>query len=194
MLEKATAKRKAAAPVAVHLKINTGMNRLGADLAELPAIYDALHASPHVSLEGMFSHFAASELVDYPHGDEQLRLFVQAVAQAKTLGFTPAVCHMANSAAISSRPAAWFDMVRPGLAVYGYSLSLTSHRTGRPDTTSVLPLQPALTWKARVVQVRDVPAGQQVGYSSGHVTQTATRIATLSVGYGDGLSRRLSCR
>src|SRR5262249_13090128 len=112
-LEKAAAKVTPGRPVAVHLKINTGMNRLGADLEEMSAIYDALRASPHVLLEGIFSHFASSEVVDQPHGNEQLRQFNNVVSQARRLGFTPAICHMANSAAVVSRPASWFNLVRP---------------------------------------------------------------------------------
>jgi alanine racemase len=85
-------------------------------------------------------------------------------------------------------------MVRPGLAVYGYCLPLTSDHGTVSEVPAALPLQPALTWKTRVLQVRDVAAGQQVGYSGGHVTQSATKVAVLAVGYGDGLSRRLSSR
>jgi alanine racemase len=194
LLERAAAKTNPAQRLAVHLKINTGMNRLGADAQDLPALYDALRASPHVLLEGLFSHFASSEVVDHPHGDDQLRLFAEAVAQARNSGFAPSICHMANSAAIVSRPASWFNLVRPGLAVYGYCLPLTSDRATGSNVPAALPLQPALTWKTKVLQVRDVAAGQQVGYSSGHVTRSATRVAVLAAGYGDGLSRHLSSR
>jgi alanine racemase len=181
--------------VPVHLKINTGMNRLGADAQDLPAIYDALRISPHILLEGLFSHFASAEVIDHPHGDEQLRQFAGALTQARNSGFAPSICHMANSAAIASRPASWFDMVRPGLAIYGYCLPLTSNNAGAgSNMPAALPLQPALSWKTRVLQVREVAAGQQVGYSSGHVTRSVTRVAVLAVGYGDGLSRRLSSR
>ena len=199
LLEKAAAKTNPAQRVAVHLKINTGMNRLGADAQDLPAIYDALRASPRVFLEGLFSHFASSEVVGHPHGDEQLRGFAETVAQARNSRFAPSICHMANSAAIVSRPASWFNMVRPGLAVYGYCLPLTrstqqSALSSQPTLPDALPLQPALAWKTRVLQVRDVAPGDQVGYSEGHVARAATKVAVLAVGYGDGLSRRLSSR
>ena len=193
LLEK-VAKTNPAERAAVHLKVNTGMNRLGADAEDLPAIYEALRASPGVFLEGLFSHFAASEVVGHPHGDEQLRQFAEAVAQARDSRFAPSICHMANSAAIVSRPASWFGMVRPGLAVYGYCLPLTSDHGTVSKVPAALPLQPALSWKTRVLQVRDVAAGQQVGYSGGHVARAATKVAVLAVGYGDGLSRRLSAR
>lgn len=199
LLEKAAAKTKFAPPIAVHLKVNTGMNRLGADLEEMPAIYDALRAAPHVLLEGIFSHFASSELVDQPQSNDQLRQFNNVVSQARRLGFTPAICHMANSAAIVSRPASWFNLVRPGLAIYGYCLPVKSSTqqsalSSQPKLRGVLPLQPALAWKTRVLQVREVAAGQQVGYSGGYVARSTTKVAVLAAGYGDGLSRKLSSR
>jgi alanine racemase len=188
-------KTAAAAPqrrLAVHLKVNTGMNRLGADLKDLPAIYQAIGAAQHLSLEGVFSHFAASEVVGLAHGDKQLRQFGEAQALAEKTGLKPQIRHMANSAAIVARPKSWFNMVRPGLALYGHCLPLSA--AGSESTPPALPLHPALTWKARVLQVRDVAAGEQVGYSAGHITKSETRVAVLPVGYGDGLSRRLSSR
>ena len=194
LLENATVKNFPARPIAVHLKVNTGMNRLGADLEELHTIYDAFRAAPHTLLEGIFSHFASAEVVDQPHGNEQIRQFNNVVSQARRLGFTPAYCHMANSAAIVSRAASWFNLVRPGLAIYGYCLPLTSSRNAVGRLPATLRLQPALAWKTRVLQVRDVAAGQQVGYSGGYVARSATKVAVLAVGYGDGLSRKLSSR
>jgi len=176
----------------IHLKINTGMNRLGADIKELPGIFDAMRAAPQVVFEGIFSHFASSEVVDLPHSEEQLRQFREAVRETEANGFKPTIRHMANSAAIAGREDSWFNLVRPGLAVYGYCLPLTS--AAKAEIPQPLPLQPALTWKARVLQVRDVAAGEQIGYSSGHITKSPTKVAVLSVGYGDGLSRRLSSR
>ena len=198
-LEHAAAKTKFARPVAVHLKVNTGMNRLGADLEEMAAIYEALRAAPRVHLEGIFSHFASSEVVDQPHGNDQLRQFNNVVSQARRLGFTPAICHMANSAAIVSRPASWFNLVRPGLAIYGYCLQLTrstqqSAFSSQQTVLDILRLQPALAWKTRVLQVREVAAGQQVGYSGGYIARSTTKVAILAAGYGDGLSRKLSSR
>jgi alanine racemase len=199
LLENAAAKTKFARPVAVHLKVNTGMNRLGADLEEMAAIYDALRAAPRVLLEGIFSHFASSEVVDQPHGNDQLRQFNNVVSQARRLGFTPAICHMANSAAIVSRPASWFNLVRPGLAIYGYCLPLArstqqSAFSSQQTVLDILRLQPALAWKTRVLQVREVAAGEQVGYSGGYIARSTTKVAILAAGYGDGLSRKLSSR
>jgi alanine racemase len=178
--------------LAVHLKVNTGMNRLGADMNDLPEIYKTIGAARHLALEGLFSHFAASEVVGLAHGDEQIRRFDEAVAIVEKMGLEVQIRHMANSAAIVARPGSWFNMVRPGLAIYGYCLPLSV--AGSESVPPALPLQPALTWKARVLQVREVGPGQQVGYSAGHITKAETKIALLPVGYGDGLSRRLSAR
>jgi alanine racemase len=194
LLENAAEKLKPQQRVPVHLKINTGMNRLGADLKDLPPIYQAIRSASHVLFEGIFSHFAASEVVDLPHGNEQLQHFYEAIAQAETFGLVPPVRHMANSAAIAGRRESWFNMVRPGLALYGYCLPLASVVSGCSVSAPELAIKPALSWKTRVLQVRDVAAGEQVGYSSGHVTQSSTKVAVLAVGYGDGLSRRLSSR
>src|SRR5215471_7955518 len=148
------------------------LRRLGADVEELHTIYDAFRAAPHTLLEGIFSHFASAEVVDQPHGNEQIRQFNNVVSQARRLGFTPAFCHMANSAAIVGRAASWFNLVRPGLAIYGYCLPLTSSRNAVGRLPATLRLQPALAWKTRVLQVRDVAAGQQVGYSGGYVARS----------------------
>jgi alanine racemase len=191
LLEKAAASAtQSRAPV--HLKVNTGMNRLGADMKDLLAMYKTLTAAQHLSLEGVFSHFAASEVAGLAHGDEQIRKFDEALALAEKAGLKPQIRHMANSAGIVTRPKSWFDMVRPGLAIYGHCLTLSA--VDSAQVQRALTLKSALTWKARILQVRDVAAGEQVGYSAGHVTKSPTRVAVLPVGYGDGLTRRLSAR
>jgi alanine racemase len=194
LLENGAERLKAQRPVPVHLKVNTGMNRLGVDLKDLAALCEALRSAPHLLLEGVFSHFAASEVVDLPHGDQQLRCFHEALTRVRGTGLSPAVMHMANSAAIASRPQSWFNMVRPGLALYGYFLPFTSVVSGRPDTSLDLPVKPVLSWKTKVLQVREVEPGQPIGYSSGYVTEFPMKVAVLPVGYGDGLNRQLSSR
>lgn len=189
LLGKAARERR----VPIHLKINTGMNRLGADMGKLGEIFEAISLAPHVLFEGIFSHFASSEVVDLPHADGQLKQFNKALALAEEMGFKARLRHMANSAAVASRPQSWFNLVRPGLAIYGYCLPLSATVPGNA-LPPALPLTPALEWKTRILQVREVAAGEPVGYSSGHVTRSPTRVAILPVGYGDGLSRHLSSR
>jgi alanine racemase len=194
LLENAAERLKVPRRIAVHVKVNTGMNRLGADLRDLPAIYEGLRSAPHILFEGIFSHFAASEVYDMPSGEEQITRFQEAITLAQKMGLNPMLRHMANSAAIVTRPQSWFNMVRPGLALYGYFLPFNSVISPQPDTSRDLPVKEVLSWKTRVLQVREVAAGQQVGYSSGYITQSPIRVAVLPVGYGDGLNRQLSSR
>jgi alanine racemase len=194
MLENAAERMKLSRRFAVHVKVNTGMNRLGADLRDLPAIYDAMRSAPHILFEGIFSHFASAEVYDLPMGDDQIERFQQAIILAQKSGLNPMLRHMANSAAIATRQQSWFNMVRPGLALYGYFLPFNSVISPRPDTSRDLPVKPVLSWKTRIIQVRDVAAGEQVGYSAGYVAQAPIRVAVVPVGYGDGLNRHLSSR
>lgn len=194
LLENAAEKLKPQHAISVHLKVNTGMNRLGVDLNDLPSLLEAIRSAPHLTLEGMFSHFASAELVDAPQGDLQLDRFDQAYEAAEKLNLHPPLRHMANSAAIVARTRSWFNLVRAGISLYGYYLPFTSVISGHADPSLELPVKPVLSWKTRVLQIRQVEAGQPVGYSSGYMTEFPTRVAVLSVGYGDGLSRHLSPR
>jgi alanine racemase len=194
LLENAAEKLKLEGHVPVHLKVNTGMNRLGVDPAELSQMLEAIRSAPHIKLEGMFSHFSSGEVADVPYSDMQLQRFERAVATASESGLEPAIRHMSNSAAIVTQPKARFNLVRPGLSLYGYYLPFTSVITGSADPSLELPVVPALSWKTRIVQIRQVEAGQVIGYSSGYVTEFPAKVAVLSVGYGDGLSRQLSSR
>lgn len=192
LLENAAEKVKAARPIPIHLKINTGMNRLGVDLAELPQLLETIQSAPHLKLEGIFSHFATAEVVDAPQSDLQLQRFEEAIQAAAKMEMRPPICHMANSAAIVSRPKSWFNLVRAGISIYGYYLPFTSVISRVGDPSLELPVKPALSWKTRVVQVRQVEAGQPVGHGSSFITDFPTRVAVVSAGYGDGLNRQLS--
>jgi alanine racemase len=194
LLENAAEKLATPHRIPIHLNVNTGINHLGVDIGDLPAMLEAIQSAPHLFLEGMCSHFAASEVVDGPHGEHQLQVFRDALTKAEEMGIRPSIRHMANSSALASRPQSWFNMVRPGLAIYGYFLPFSSIVTGHADWSLDLPVKPALAWKTRIIQVREVAAGQPVGYSSGYVTEFPTKVAVLSVGYGDGLNRQLSSR
>jgi alanine racemase len=175
--------------VRVHLKVDTSMARLGASFDELPQLLAILRAAKHVKVEGLFSHLASAEVVDSPQVDEQMARFERAVALAKQNGLAPAYLHIANTSAIATRPKAWMNFVRPGIALYGYQLPSV------PESKSFdLPVHPVLSWKTRILSLRDVGAGQAIGYSGAYVTPGPARIAALPVGYADGLSRQLSSR
>ena len=175
--------------VRVHLKVNTGMARLGADVAELPQLTAMLRACRHLKLEGLFSHLASAEVVDSRPVEEQVARFEQMVAQVKQSGITPVYLHIANTSAIAIRPRAWMNFVRPGIALYGYQLP--SVHEGK---SLALPVRPVLSWKTRIFSLREVPAGQEIGYGGAYVAPAPARIAALPVGYADGLSRKLSSR
>ncbi|HEY6253656.1 MAG TPA: alanine racemase [Candidatus Angelobacter sp.] len=194
LLENAAEKLKPQKPVAIHLKVNTGMNRLGVELSELPAILETIESAPHLTLEGIFSHFAAAELTDGTQSELQFERLDRALELVGKAKMDAPICHIANSAGIVTCPAARFNLVRPGLSLYGYYLPFTSIVTRIGDPSLELPVKPALTWKTRVIQIREVEAGQPVGHSGGYMTEFPTRIAVLSVGYGDGLNRQLSAR
>ncbi len=180
--------------VPIHLKLDTGMSRLGLQLDELPQFLADLKRSRHVQLEGVFSHFASSEVVDAPSNDHQQAVFDQALTQIQAAGPQPKYCHIGNSAAILTRPGSWYNMVRPGLALYGYHLPVVSEQMGQTDSSLRLPLVPVLSWKTRIIAMKDVAAGAQIGYAGSYIAPAPARIAILAVGYADGLDRLLSSR
>ena len=176
----------------VHLKLDTGMNRLGAPKEALPHLCEMLSACQHLTLEGVSTHFASAEVLDAEDAVRQMKCFEEGLAVLRNYGLQPPLVHMGNSAAMSARPETWKTMVRPGIALYGYSLAFT--RGGEPAAVAELPLRPVLSWKTRVLTVKDVAAGQAVGYMGTFVTKTQSRIAVLPVGYADGYPRLLSNR
>jgi alanine racemase len=194
-LERAAGKRQSDLPLhrlPVHLKLDTGMNRLGAPQEALPHLCEMLSACKHLTLEGVSTHFASAEVLDAEDAVRQMKCFEEGLAVLRNYGLRPPLVHMGNSAAMSARPDTWKTMVRPGIALYGYSLAFT--RGGAPAPVVDLPLRPVLSWKTRVLTVKDVAAGQAVGYMGTFVTQARSRIAVLPVGYADGYPRLLSNR
>ena len=196
LLEEAARKfhRGSGHPVPVHLKVDTGMARLGLTTAELGSFAEVLKNAEHVTLEGMFTHFASAEVLDAPDTEAQIARFEHAVHAIREHGLAPPYLHLANSAAIVTRSNSWKNMVRPGLSLYGYYLPFTSVVGGAPDQSLELPVKPVLAWKTRVLAVRDVAEHQPISYNGSYVTPAPARIAVLPVGYADGLSRHLSSR
>jgi alanine racemase len=179
---------------AVHLKVDTGMGRLGVALEELPAILKTLTSAPHIVLEGLSTHLASSEIMDAPSVADQERRFEEAQRMVRVAGFDPALIHMANSSALISRRETFNNMVRPGIALYGYYLPF--QRAGREVSggTLRLPVKPVLTWKTRILSMRNFAANQPLGYGGTYVTKAPARVAVLPVGYADGYNRQLSNR
>ena len=172
-----------------HLKINTGMNRLGISPSEIDAFAAELSCCKHVQLEGTFTHLASSEDFESPQSQEQELVFRECLDRLRRLGVPPGIVHMANSGAICARPSTWFDMVRPGAILYGYYQSFAPSQM-QQDIRRKLPLEPCLSMRARIISLREVPAGQGVGYSARWVTQGPSRIAVINAGYADGIVRQ----
>jgi len=191
-LAQAAVRLKLKQPVPIHLKIDTGMGRLGLPLAELESFADGMKRLPQVALEGVFSHLASSEVLDDEGTARQIDCFTAALDTLAVHGLHPAIRHLANSGAVSSRPNTWHNFVRPGVALYGYEQQ-PSRSDGSPVTEfPALPLKQVLAWKTHIIGLRDVTTGRALGYGGDYVTATAARIAVVSVGYGDGLSRKAS--
>jgi alanine racemase len=178
----------------VHLKVDTGMGRLGVAMDELPTILTALSAARHLALEGLSTHLASSEIMDAPSVAEQERNFEQARKTVREAGTQPAFVHMANTSAVISRRETWHNMVRPGVALYGYYLPF--QRAGREVSGGTLRLKvkPILTWKTRILSLRDFAGNHALGYGGTYVTAAPARVAILPVGYADGYNRQLSNR
>lgn len=192
-LERAARKRQGDMPsLSVHLKIDTGMNRLGASKDPLPRLCEMLSACKHLVLEGVSTHFASAEVLDAEDATRQMKSFEEGLAVLKEYGLHPRFIHMGNSAAMTARPDTWKTMVRPGIALYGYSLAFT--REGNTAAVAELELRPVLSWKTRVLTVKEVEAGEAIGYMGTFVTKSRSRIAVLPVGYADGYPRLLSNR
>jgi alanine racemase len=178
----------------VHLKVDTGMGRLGVDPEDLYQVCSALKSSQHLLLEGLSTHLASSEVLDAPSVNDQLQKFEQVRSLLRNEGFDPPLVHVANTGAVISKRESWNTMVRPGIALYGYYLPF--ERAGREVSGSKLRLgvKPVLTWKTRILSLRDVRPNQALGYGGTYVTKAPARIAVLPVGYADGLNRALSSR
>jgi len=174
---------RAGRPARLHLKADTGLSRGGATLADWPQLVGAAldaQARGLVRVVGLWSHFACADLPGHPSVQAQLAAFTGAVAAAEQAGVTPEVRHMANTAAALTVPESRFDLVRFGGALYG----LSTLPGGAPSW-----LRPAMTVRARLVQVKRVPAGTGVSYGHRYVTTRETTLGLVPLGYADGVPR-----
>ncbi len=178
----------------VHIKIDTGMGRLGfiadgltsrEDETPLSTKIKKISELPNIEIEGIYSHFANSDTKNKTHAGEQLNFFKKLTVELKSILDKKPILHIANSAAIMEMPESHFDMVRPGIILYGLYPSDEVDR-------SILNLKPVLSLKSRIVHLKKVAPEFRVSYGSTYITDKNTVIATVPAGYADGISRHLS--
>ena len=169
--------------VRYHLKIDTGMNRLGFRHDNLERTLPELAGNPHLEIEAAYTHFATADDPESTHFAQQRERFEAALQSLHRLGLPPRYRHAANSAALLRDERVWYDFVRPGLLLYGVV---------PPPLASTLPLRPALSLHSRIVHVKGVRAGEGTGYGLGTTFDQPATIAIVPAGYADGLDRRLA--
>jgi alanine racemase len=167
----------------IHLKIDTGMKRLGFDQRELPRLMELIQAQPEIIIKGVYSHLADSDnRRDKRFTDLQIKRFIESCSYISKQSASTFMAHLLNSEGIANYPEAQFDMVRIGIGMYGVSSNpLTSKK-----------LQPVVSWKSTVSQIKQVSKGESVGYSRSFVAEKDIDIAIIPVGYADGFRRSLS--
>jgi alanine racemase len=179
------------AKLPVHIKIDTGMGRIGCPAEETLALASHIAASPHLELAGIATHFAVSDSADggdIAYTQRQIALFKEAVDAVKTAGIDPGIVHAANSGGVILHPDSWFDMVRPGILLYGYKTV---------EETEKFPFKPikarsVMELRTNVVLIKKIKKGESVSYGRTWTAKGDTSIAILPVGYADGFPRLLS--
>jgi len=176
--------RRQGATIDIHLKVDTGMGRIGCPPSETGRLAKSAQSLPGVRLRGVSTHFAAADDRDPALTRTQLQRFERALEAIRAEGIDPGVIHAANSGAVLQYPESYYHMVRPGLAAYGY---YPSQEMDRP-----LELRPVMELRSRIVFLKEVPAGTTISYGATYRTERRTWIGTIPCGYGDGYNRLLS--
>jgi alanine racemase len=171
-------------PLGIHIKVDTGMGRLGFSPSELSTLFNALPGWKSLRIDGFMTHLADSDGNDPSHTEQQLKTFRGLLEQVEQRGITIPFVHVANSAAIVRYPQSHFSLVRPGIMLYGYHTL--------PDIIPCPRLEPVLSLRTTVMQLRTIKPGETVSYNRTFVAKRPSTIAVLPVGYADGYSRRLS--
>ncbi|ULA63442.1 MAG: Alanine racemase [Nitrospira sp.] len=175
-----------AAPYPIHLKVETGMGRLGLAMDELLALIDSGDLPPSLNIEGLLTHFADSDGLTSEQTEHQLTLFQKTVSGLTARGISIPLIHAANSGGTVRYPRSHYSLIRPGIMLYGYHTLPVS--VPAPD------LKPVLSLQSSIAQVRAIPTGGTISYNATFVAKRPTRVAVLPIGYADGFNRRLSNR
>lgn len=170
--------------ISVHVKLETGMGRIGVKPEDAVSFVRKVKSFKNLNLEGLFSHFSSADEKDKTFSERQLQLFDQVIGNLQLAGIEVPKKHIANSAAILDLPQSYYDIVRPGIMIYGlYPSREVSHS---------IELKHAMTFKTKISEVKVVPPGTPISYGRTFITKKKTTVATLPVGYADGYNRLLS--
>lgn len=170
--------------LAIHLKVDTGMGRLGLSPSEILPVFNELNALKSIRVEGLMTHLADSDGESTDYSEQQLRIFQDVLDRAANRNIQIPIVHAANSAALVRFPHSHYSMVRPGIMLYGYHTL--------PPETSCAKLEPLLSLHSTVMQVRTIKFGESVSYNRTFIAKRESRIAVVPIGYADGYSRHLS--
>ncbi len=170
--------------VNVHIKVDTGMGRIGVTPKDVPAFVRKIYKLKSLNVIGIFSHLSSADGANKAFSKKQIEIFDQLIREIQLMGIQIPQKHMANSAGVLDLPEAYYDLVRPGIMIYGLYPSSEVSRS--------VQLKPAMTLKTKVSFVKVVPSDTPIGYGQAFITKKETTVATLPVGYADGYSRRLS--
>jgi alanine racemase len=185
-ISKALASQSPIAPLTVHLKLDTGMSRLGANWQQAAAFYYEVSSLPYLQIGSLYSHLATADDLDPTVMEMQVDRFERSCAAIAAAGHNLPMLHLANSAGILVSDRLHYDLVRPGLTLYGLYPA--------PHLQSTIDLQPVLSVRARISQVKDITAGTGVSYGYRFIADRDLRLAVVDIGYADGIPRRLSGR
>jgi alanine racemase len=166
--------------LSIHIKIDTGMHRFGIKYDNFDEV-KRICELPNLKVEGIYSHLATADMQGHPATETQLSRFDNLIKELEKAGLRPPICHIANSPATLSQPKSHYDMIRPGIALYGYD------PFGK--TVSQFPIKPVLKLRSTVRALRDVAEGEGISYGHFFVAKKAMRVATIAIGYGDGYMR-----
>jgi len=170
--------------IKVHIKIDTGMGRLGIIYKEAVEFIKKVSNDKNILIDGIYTHFATSDEKDKSYANLQLEKFNSIIYELKKSGVNYGLAHAANSGAILDMPESFFDMVRPGLTIYGYYPSL--------ETSESIKLKPVMSLVSKVTNVKDIFPGESVSYGRKYIADKKTKIAVTALGYADGFMRELS--
>jgi alanine racemase len=177
-------KNSASKKIKVHVKIDTGMNRLGINSDEALPFIEKLSGNENFVIDGIYTHFATSDEKDKSFANLQLKRFKDLLSDLKKRNINYGLAHAANSGAILDMPDSYFDMVRPGICLYGYYPSL--------ETSESVEIKPVMSLISRIASVKTISKNDTVGYGRTYASNTKTRIVSVPIGYADGYNRTLS--